>query len=225
MYYVVCIQSEHTLSGIRHASLLNKTLDDVQRLSKIQNYFKFMMVRHPLERLVSAFRNKIEPPVTDFSFRFPNYIKLTILRTYRSKEFEKWVDSDVKYNLSVTFEEFVYYFVNSDLTKINPHLKPIIHSCHPCQIRYNFYGNFQTYSQDALMVMKHLQIDEKFYRDKSLHSSSQLTSGYLTKYYNQLDGGLKLRLYRKLSEELEFYYTLYPGERSSHADILGVNGS
>lgn len=195
------------------------------RLNMIQDYYKFVIIRHPLERLVSGFRNKIEPPFSDMSVRFPNYIKLTILQRFRNAEFEKWMDSKTKYNLSVTFEEFIQYYVNSDLTKINPHLKPVIHTCHPCRVRYNFYGNFRTYSQDALMAMQHLHIDSKFYRNKSLHSSSQQTSSYLGQYYDQLSDALKVRLFWKLREELEFYYMLYPRERNSHVAVLGVEGT
>ena len=195
------------------------------RLTMIQDYYKFVMIRHPLERLVSGFRNKIEPPFSDMSVRFPNYIKMTILQRYRSAEFEKWRDSKTKYNLSVTFEEFILYYVNSDLTTINPHLKPIIHTCHPCRVRYNFYGNFQMYSQDAQMAMKRLSINSDFYRNKSLHLSSQQTSNYLGQYYGRLSDVLKVRLYWKLREELEFYYALYPRERNSHISILGVEGA
>ena len=195
------------------------------RLTMIQDYYKFVMIRHPLERLVSGFRNKIEPPFSDMSVRFPNYIKMTILQRYRSTEFEKWRDSKTKYNLSVTFEEFILYYVNSDLTTINPHLKPIIHTCHPCRVRYNFYGNFQMYSQDAQMAMKRLSINSDFYRNKSLHLSSQRTSNYFRQYYGRLSDVLKVRLYWKLREELEFYYALYPRERNSHISILGVEGA
>lgn len=211
--------------GIRQASLLNRSLDNTKRLDKIQNYYKFVVIRHPLERLVSAFRNKIEPPLTDFSIRFPDYIKLTILQKYRQKEFEEWVESETKGNLTVKFEEFVLYFVSADLTKINPHLKPVIHSCHPCRVRYNFYGNFRTYGQDAQMAMQHLNIDPKFYRNKSLHSSSQQTTGYLGRYYDQLSDSLKFQLYHKLHDELEFYYTLFPSERNSHIAMLRIAGN
>ena len=222
MYMCTCI-----IPGIRRVSFLNKSLDDAARLDKIKHYFKFMIVRHPLERLVSGFRNKIEPPLTDMSVRFPNYIKLTILQKYRPREFEDWVESETsrRTNLTVTFEEFVLYFVNSNLKKINPHLKPVIYSCHPCRIRYEYYGNFKTYSQDALLAMEHLGIDSRFYRNKSLHSSLQQTSEFLEKYYGQLSSSLKYRLYKKLQEELEFYYTLFPRERNTHVDILGVAGS
>ena len=184
-----------------------------------------MIIRHPLERLVSGFRNKIEPPLVDLSERFPNYIKLTILQRYRSKEFHDWMEHRTSDNLTVTFEEFILYFVNSDLTKINPHIKPVIYSCHPCRVRYDFYGNFHTYSQDAHMAMDKLRINSTFYRDKSLHPSSQRTTEYLGKYYNQLSATLKYRLYQKLVEEIEFYYTLFPRERNSHINILEISGA
>ena len=223
--HVIKIGAYLILPAIRRASLQNNSLDDSTRLNMIRDYYKFVIIRHPLERLVSGFRNKIEPPFNDMSVRFPNYIKLTILQRYRKTEFERWMDSKTKYNLSVTFEEFVLYYVNSDLTKINPHLKPVIHTCHPCRVRYNFYGNFRTYGQDALMAMRRLNIDSRFYRNKSLHSSSQQTSSYLGHYYDRLSDALKVRLYSKLCQELEFYYMLYPRERDSHIAILGVEGT
>ena len=81
-----------------------------------------MIVRHPLERLVSGFRNKIEPSLKEFSLHFPDYIKVDILEKHRTKEFEEWVTSDTKQELNVTFQEFVQYFVNTDLSQINPHI-------------------------------------------------------------------------------------------------------
>ena len=49
--------------ALRHASLMNKTLTDQEKSQRIKEYFKFMVVRNPLERLVSGYRNKLEAPV------------------------------------------------------------------------------------------------------------------------------------------------------------------
>ena len=35
-------------------------LNDSERLDVVSTYYKFVMLRHPLERLVSAYRDKIE---------------------------------------------------------------------------------------------------------------------------------------------------------------------
>ena len=42
---------------------MNVHLNDWERIAKLREYFKFMMIRNPLERLVSAYRDKIEPPL------------------------------------------------------------------------------------------------------------------------------------------------------------------
>ena len=44
-------------------SYMNINMRDTERVSKLREYFKFTMIRNPLERLVSAYRNKIEPPL------------------------------------------------------------------------------------------------------------------------------------------------------------------
>ena len=49
--------------ALQHASLLNKTLTAKEKLQRIKDYYKFIIVRNPFERLVSGYRNKVEKPV------------------------------------------------------------------------------------------------------------------------------------------------------------------
>ena len=48
---------------LKHASLMNSSLTPSEVVNRLQTYYKFMVVRNPLERLLSAYINKIEPKV------------------------------------------------------------------------------------------------------------------------------------------------------------------
>ena len=204
-------------SGIKRASLLNKNLTDFKRLQKLQHFFKFTILRHPLERLVSGYRNKIEPTLFGLSKKFPNPIKHDILRKYRSKEFSTWLKDGGKYNITISFSEFVNYFLDSDKRRINPHFKPFVHTCHPCQVQYDFFGNFRTYGSDVRLVSEAYGLSYSWYRNKSLHSWSQETRALLKKYYDQLSPEMKRDVLHSLEADLELYYLLYPDEKELEA--------
>ena len=49
--------------ALQHASFLNKTLTIKEKLQRINDYYKFIIVRNPFERLLSGYRNKVEKPI------------------------------------------------------------------------------------------------------------------------------------------------------------------
>ncbi len=222
--------SEHTWvdlkyleKGLHKASFQNRNLTDTGRMKRMRDYFKFMVVRNPLERLVSGYRNKIEPPLSDLSTKFPNYVKRHILRMYRPMDFQLWLSEGGRHNMSISFPEFVQYVIDTDLELLNPHFKPMIHTCHPCRVRYHFYGNFEIFGRDMTLIIEKLQTKPKYYPNRSLHTAGHETKTYLTGYYNQLTHIQKADLFYKLKSELEFYYHLYPLERDCHSKLLGIH--
>lgn len=208
--------------GLRKASLLNKTLTPDGRMERIRDYFKFMIVRNPLERLVSGYRNKIESPLIGTSTKFPNYVKREILQKYRPLDFMQWLNKGGSYNISISFPEFVQYIIDTKKELLNPHFKPMVDTCHPCRVKYHFYGNFKTYSRDARLIIDKLKTKPEYYPNRSLHRSGQETHSLLPQYYDQLTRGQRTALFRSIAEELEFYYSLYPAEKNSHVELLGV---
>lgn len=209
--------------GLRRSSLINRNLTTNERLQKIKEYFKFMMVRNPLERLVSGFRNKIEPPLSGLSNKFPNYVKRKILEKYRPVDFRLWLNEGGSYNISITFPEFVQHVVDTRKELLNPHFKPMIHTCHPCRVRYHFYGNFKMYTKDAALIIEKLRTKLEYYPNRSLHVSGYETSSYVDEYYRQLTHMQKTELFYALQDELAFYYYLYPEDSDSHTKLLGIH--
>ena len=213
--------------ALSKTSFLNKTLLLSEKIQRLKTYYKFMIVRNPLERLVSAYRNKIEGAVSyTLQDHFPHNLRITILEQYHEAELAYWrrtnTGGNIKLNISVTFPDFVRHFVETDVANLNDHYRPTIDICHPCIARFDFYGNFRNFSTDVAQLIKKFHTEPRFYRDQSLHSSSEQTSRLLTEYYRRLSHRDKVRLLGKLYDDLLFYYTLYPADRHSHYHLLGI---
>ena len=69
--------------AMSRVSFLNRTLTHNQKMSRISEYYKFMMIRDPLERLVSAYRDKMAAPLmAGYEKLFPDKVKVAILERY-----------------------------------------------------------------------------------------------------------------------------------------------
>ena len=208
---------------IKIASFLNTSLTDEQRIHRMMTYYKFIFVRNPLERLLSAFLNKMADPL-DFHIKwdtFENH-KKDILRNYRPQDLKRWSQCRGNFTLKVTFIEYIRWVIDSDSALLNEHFAPIINDAYPCQIRYHFYGNFKMYSSDMAQIMRKLNVSTEYFWDQSEHKPGHETKDYLQYYYSQLSEELKQRLLEDFHQEFDFYYHLYPEERTSHVELLNV---
>ena len=117
--------------------------------SRLKEYAKFMFVRHPMERLVSAYRDKfVNNNRSQEKWFFSRYGR-KIIKRYRAnatrESFAKGHD--------VTFAEFVQYVI--DLPRSNHHImfdnhwRPMHDLCFPCAIQYDG----KIYSKNELFAM------------------------------------------------------------------------
>lgn len=116
-----------------------------------RTYHKFMFVRHPLERLLSAYRDK-------FIKKSPAFLKIygrQIIRKYRPNATE-WA---LETGDGVTFPEFAKYVSNVNMLSFDYHWRPFYRQCHACVIPFNYIGHFETYKEDADYVLKSAGVD------------------------------------------------------------------
>ena len=110
-------------------------------------YFNFIITRHPFERLVSAYRNKIENPFSPFFQRVYGSKILRMSRTGLTKE-------EYSSGKGVTFKEFVDYVIKTRMNDLNEHWMSIFSLCNICGVKYDFIADMSTLYDDSDQVLK-----------------------------------------------------------------------
>lgn len=200
-------------------------MTDSDRLKKIAKYWKFTILRHPLERLVSAFRNKLEAPV-HFSGIYSETFEMhkrTILERYAPRKLQAWMNANGDYDLRVEFEQYIRWVIDMPNEKLNEHFAPMTLLSQPCRLRYHFYGNFKRLSSEMNLIMQRYDIPKEYFYDHS--RSGQDTSAIVEKYYSTVSVKLRTALLKDYRSDLEFYYRLFPEDYGSHFKMLGLNES
>lgn len=126
-------------------SLSDLTVEQIR--DKITNYRSYVMVREPMERLLSAYINKIH---TDPTGKFQRLFGAKMLKYTKHKAYiqgrEKW---------NVTFEEFVRFLTQeSEKDAFELHWERISEICHPCLLDFDYVGHYEALSHDALHIIK-----------------------------------------------------------------------
>ena len=211
--------------GVQRASFLNYSLTESQRLDKVKNYWKFMIVRNPLERLLSAFINKISSPLKNSSNVMDTFElhKISIMEKYHPEKLKQWEHGRQAEKVQLDFETYLQWIIDTPNHKLNEHFAPIVELAQPCRIRYHFYGNFKLYSSDMKAIIAKLGAPQEWYINRSNHKQGRETSGKMISFYSTVRREVKEQLIQDFSDDLEFYYTLYPEEKDSMNVILGLN--
>ncbi|XP_039879626.1 carbohydrate sulfotransferase 12-like [Simochromis diagramma] len=127
---------------------------------KLQHYTKFLFVRDPFVRLISAFRNKFGRPNQDFYRQFGS----VMLRRYGnvSGDLPETAAEAFKAGIKPTFQQFITYLLDPETEKesiFNEHWRQVYRLCHPCQVKYDFIGKLETLETDAEHLLKLLKVD------------------------------------------------------------------
>ncbi|XP_072295216.1 carbohydrate sulfotransferase 14 [Eucyclogobius newberryi] len=120
---------------------------------RLKHYFKFMFVREPMARLLSAYRNKFGE-IESYQKKYG----VEIIKRYR-KGYIK--DSKIAGD-DVTFDEFVRYLLDEDIERMNEHWMPMYNLCQPCAVPYDFIGSYENLERDAEYVLQQIKAPVHF---------------------------------------------------------------
>uniref|UniRef100_A0A9L0JGC8 Carbohydrate sulfotransferase n=1 Tax=Equus asinus TaxID=9793 RepID=A0A9L0JGC8_EQUAS len=127
---------------------------------KLKKYTKFLFVRDPFVRLISAFRSKFELENEEFYRKFA----VPMLKMYSNHtSLPASVSEAFSAGLKVSFANFIQYLLDPHTEKLAPfneHWRQVHRLCHPCQIDYDFVGKLETLDQDAAQLLRLLKVDK-----------------------------------------------------------------
>lgn len=140
---------------------------------KLKTYTKFFFVREPFERLLSAYRNKLET-YTERNRYFKETYGTAIKRGFKMGDY-------------ISFSNYVDYLVRmhkvGKQSQLNEHWAPYHSLCHPCLLQYDFIGRYESLIEDSNQILYHVDAPANLsFPSNRPHN----TSGLIPKYFKSL---------------------------------------
>ena len=185
------------------SNIIASLADNLIRLRQLKNIFKrkrvllFSFVRHPFERLVSAYNDRViqknilfEHGYTTWynnNHSFPSFVNL-VLSEYKKSECS--------------------IFYDSDCLGINIHWKPFTSECSYCNIKYDVIGRMETFNEDVKYIFKKSGLSSILSLNlfnKFINSSKLKTKVMTKKYFSQLTENQINELYDMYRMDFEMF--------------------
>ncbi|XP_070557320.1 carbohydrate sulfotransferase 9-like [Ptychodera flava] len=219
--WLVLMGLEKSTNGIHHSVVhgkygrfypsLNK-LNNREKVKRTESYLKFMFVRHPFARLLSAYRNKFEVFEQRTSRAFLPKYGPQIIPGYR-------FNSSLSMRLSgektgIQFKDFVRYVINTtDSAQFDGHWRPMDQLCSVCSINYDIIGKFENLAEDVQYVLRRASVDRLVsfpLTDTHVTNSSNIET--LKRYYSTLSTEEIVKLYRLYENDFQLFGYPFPEE-------------
>ncbi|ELU09446.1 hypothetical protein CAPTEDRAFT_115681, partial [Capitella teleta] len=184
----------HNRSFMRSIGIVElNTFTMQQRAHIIDTFPKFLVVRNPFERLVSAFREKLEKHNRHTKVFHAKYDRRIIRRHRKNSSRSR----DVK------FEEFVTWLIQGGW-KTDEHWTTYQRLCLPCQVRYTYIINYDTFDEDTTQVLKTLfnESSDIFPRRNSMQLNSKIV---LNEYRSRLTQQQIDKLQATFADDFEMF--------------------
>nr|CAD7405121.1 unnamed protein product [Timema poppensis] len=121
------------------AVLAPKHITEITNTSSSVHYFKFLLVRHPFVRLVSAYRDRLED---NSRFTSQAWVYAPQILSFTRPGQDHWqrmatIFRDHRLMVVPTFEEFIRWLLRTPPGRYDAHWNRYYDQCAPCSIRYD----------------------------------------------------------------------------------------
>ncbi|KAK5893698.1 hypothetical protein CgunFtcFv8_006546 [Champsocephalus gunnari] len=178
--------------------------------AKLKHYTKFLFVRDPFVRLISAYRNKFLQHNEEFYQRYGRHI----LRLYANQpDPPQSLDEANASGMRVSFQNFIQYLLDP-LTERNvpfePHWRQMQRLCLPCLIKYDFVGHQETLQQDSSQLLKILMLQDDIQFPPSYENMT--THAVLLDWFSAVPLEDRRKLYELYEEDFRMFGYKRPRE-------------
>jgi chondroitin 4-sulfotransferase 11 len=185
------------------------TSAEVQK--RLKNYFKVTFVRHPLDRLLSAYEDKLGPRSTT-SARYLEENGAAIILNCGNESAASAIRLSREPPSSVTFSEFLCYVSQQDYTTMNWHWKPYWAFCQLCHSSwsYDFIGEYEHISEDANYVLDLLGEKNLRYPTSGYRTDAERRRRFMASYGSVPNATIEA-VYKRYKIDFDMFgYKLYP---------------
>ncbi|XP_072514964.1 carbohydrate sulfotransferase 12-like [Salminus brasiliensis] len=170
---------------------------------KLQRYKKFMFVREPFVRLISAFRDKFQKENQQFYM----YHAVKMLKKF-AKVPKPPASAKEAFTAGIapSFSNFIQYILSlpaKNYTVLDEHWRQVTHLCHPCLIDYDFIGKMETIEDDAAHLLRLLHVDNvvQFPSNKSTTTDEH----WIKTWFASIPTKWRRKLYKKYETDYKLF--------------------
>ena len=179
---------------------------------RLKHYLKVVFVRHPLDRLLSAYRSKFYLNTTENSREFFRPFGRKIIRRYRRRP----TRTSLKTGSDVTFQEFLRYVLDRPVRLMDRHWMPYDNQCFPCEVNYDVIGKHETMTEDANYLLDLWNVSNIRFPPAYRNASAEACE--YNHFYSNVSAVIIDRVIDKFKEDsLMFGYSDFPEFKKSAA--------
>ena len=196
--------SLHLIGRKKVHSLKYNVIKNNSHYQQKKKYFKFLFVRHPFERLISAYRNKILEPYPD-DLEHVNVTNKNILLRYRKNNTTIQV-----LKTRATFEEFVRYIIDSykedGIRNFDEHWGSFTELCNICYAEFDYIGKYESLIDDSRNILTLLNVTDFIKFPENNTDNYKKRSGKLiSDYFKMVPRRNILQLYEVYKYDFEAF--------------------
>ena len=184
-------------------SIQVSTAKEIEDMNK-SNLYKFVFIRHPFERLISAYHDKfVHTKQAEMMVPFLKHqiVKYMLKSVKKQKSPKK---SNFPFDIDISFKNFIDFVLQeasySTISEQSKHWWPFSDLCKLCKIQYDFIGYLESLQEDIACMLKYYENYDLLQKMKDrvktkINADGKHTEEMTMQYFSKLPKDTILKLY------------------------------